>query len=70
MTSAPIRHRALLDHETLVERTYTVSVIVDAMRADPAWRDSGDILRRRVAKRFAFAMWATQNGTINEANYE
>lgn len=66
MTSAR-QHRELIDAETLVRRTYLVSVIVDAMRFDPAWKDAGDIIRRRTARRIAFARWVYRTDRIDRA---
>ena len=55
-STAP-RHRVLVDAETLVERAHTVTLIAEAMTADPAWHAEGDLGRRRVAKRLAFVRW-------------
>ncbi len=49
-----ILHRELVDLDTLLQRVTLVNVIAEALHYDPKWRATGDLERRRVAKRISF----------------
>jgi hypothetical protein len=57
-----VQHRELVDREVLLARTEMVTVIVDAMKHDPAWKNDGDLIPRKAARRIAFAMWRLDGG--------
>ncbi len=57
MTVSTPTHRTLVDAETLIERAHVVALISEGLRISEAWKQDGDLVRRRVAKRLAFQRW-------------
>lgn len=60
------RPTVIFDEETLVDRAHAVALIAEGLRYDAAWKDDGDLGRRRAAKRINFARWMAQEGEIGE----
>ena len=51
---------------TLTDRALAVSVMVEALRQDPAWQGSSDADRRRDARHLLALRWAVRTGRMHE----
>lgn len=54
------------DSTTLVNRAYSVGLIVDTLRSDAAWGSADDTERTAMARRLGFARWAVAQGVLGE----